>query len=415
MSAPSGVAAPSRRAGRRCAAPQLRRGRRGAELQGELAAEVGERQRDRVQRAPGAPAVAALAGATRRGAAAAAAAGAGPPAAASCGTARSAGGEQRLQRVAAARGRLLGEHRVAGVGHHQQVRAGDLAPPLRARWRSGVRRSSAPLRISVGTSGSGASSRRRRGGRVRPVRARGHVADRRSRRRRERGEGARRQRGAAARLRRAAAPGWRCGSMGRPALRRSWRSTAAVEVFAFAFAFAALRARQQARQRRAVAGGGGRTAVTNSARSSGEKSPASSSSNELVRGQRQRPRVPCAVDRATAQRARGRIARDTRARSATGLRVMSAHAPTAHSCRSTRGIAANVGAVERFGPVRRDDRVEHQRFDMAGVCLRVLLGDLRAVAGAVQHELFVAAGLADRLDVGDRVGGRVEACALGPS
>ncbi len=65
-------------------------------------------------------------------------------------------------------------------------------------------------------------------------------------------------------------------------------------------------------------------------------------------------------------------------------------------------------AVERFGPVGRHDRVEHQRFDVAGVLLGVLLGHLRAVAGAVQHELFIAAGLADRLDVGDGVGGRVE-------
>ena len=67
------------------------------------------------------------------------------------------------------------------------------------------------------------------------------------------------------------------------------------------------------------------------------------------------------------------------------------------------------GAVERFGAVRRHDRVEHERFDVARIGLRVLLGHLRAVGGAVQHELFVAARDAQRLDVGDGVGRRVEA------
>ena len=80
----------------------------------------------------------------------------------------------------------------------------------------------------------------------------------------------------------------------------------------------------------------------------------------------------------------------------------------AHSWRRTRGTAANVGAVERVGSVGRDDRVEDQRFDVFGVILGVLERDLGAVGGAVEHELFVAAGDADRFDVGDAVGGRVE-------
>ena len=44
---------------------------------------------------------------------------------------------------------------------------------------------------------------------------------------------------------------------------------------------------------------------------------------------------------------------------------------------------------------------------MARVGLRVALGDLRSVGGPVDHELFIAARLPDRLDVGDGVGGRV--------
>ena len=49
----------------------------------------------------------------------------------------------------------------------------------------------------------------------------------------------------------------------------------------------------------------------------------------------------------------------------------------------------------------------------SGTSCAYSLGDLRAVGGAVQHELFIAARHADRLDVGDGVGGRVEGCASG--
>ncbi len=70
-------------------------------------------------------------------------------------------------------------------------------------------------------------------------------------------------------------------------------------------------------------------------------------------------------------------------------------------------------AVQRVGAGRRHDGVEDQRFDVLGVLLGVLLGDLGAVGGAPQHELFVAPRAAQRLDVGDGVGGGVEG-AFGP-
>ncbi len=46
---------------------------------------------------------------------------------------------------------------------------------------------------------------------------------------------------------------------------------------------------------------------------------------------------------------------------------------------------------------------------MLGVAFGVLLGDLRAVGGAVQNELFIPRGLADRLDVFRRFLGGVAA------
>ena len=101
----------------------------------------------------------------------------------------------------------------------------------------------------------------------------------------------------------------------------------------------------------------------------------------------------------------------SRARSATGLAVMCAHAVEGAQLAQDARDRSERGALERFRPVGRNDRVEHQRFDVIRVVLGVLLRDLGAVAGAVQHELFIAARLADRLDVGDRIGGRVEAAA----
>ena len=101
------------------------------------------------------------------------------------------------------------------------------------------------------------------------------------------------------------------------------------------------------------------------------------------------------------------------ARSATGFGVIArAGAQRAELAQDARDRRERR-AVERIGSVRRHDRVEHERFDVARIVLRVLLGDLRPVGGAVQDELFVAARDADRLDVGDAVGRRVEGCASG--
>ena len=57
---------------------------------------------------------------------------------------------------------------------------------------------------------------------------------------------------------------------------------------------------------------------------------------------------------------------------------------------------------ERFRAVGGDDRVQHQRFDVLRVAFGVLEGHLGAVGGAVQHELRVAGGATQRLDVLNR-------------
>ena len=103
------------------------------------------------------------------------------------------------------------------------------------------------------------------------------------------------------------------------------------------------------------------------------------------------------------------IRRTSLARSPTGWRVMCAHARTSAQLSQHARDRRERRQVERFRSVRGHDRVEHERRDAVGVGLRVALGHLRAVGGAVQHELFVAARLPDRLDVGDGVGGRVVA------
>jgi hypothetical protein len=66
------------------------------------------------------------------------------------------------------------------------------------------------------------------------------------------------------------------------------------------------------------------------------------------------------------------------------------------------------GDLKRFGAAGRLDRVEHQRRNVLGVARRILLGDLRAIGDAVEHELFIARRRSDRLDVGDRFGGRIQ-------
>src|ERR1700722_5659455 len=55
---------------------------------------------------------------------------------------------------------------------------------------------------------------------------------------------------------------------------------------------------------------------------------------------------------------------------------------------------------ERIVSFWRYYRVEHERFHVLGVAFGVLECPLGAVGDAEQHKLFVAGGLADRLDVG---------------
>ena len=204
---------------------------------------------------------------------------------------------------------------------------------------------------------------------------------------------------------------------GKASLRSSWRSTAACRslvAFGFVFAFpAALRALEPgARAARCRRRAADRMAAGNSrAQRRFEKSPCEQDFQQVFRGHGD-PVARARGRRSSARAARGGACVRRRGRGrATGLcGDVRARAPGAQLAQDARHRGERR-AVQRFGPVRRDDRVEHQRFDVARVVLRVLLGDLRAVAGAVQDELFVAAGLADRLDVGDRVGGRVEARA----
>ncbi len=101
------------------------------------------------------------------------------------------------------------------------------------------------------------------------------------------------------------------------------------------------------------------------------------------------------------------------ARSASGLDAIPAQAPFEQSSWSARCDRLEGGDRERFRPAGRHDRVEHECFDALGVALGVLLGDLGPVGGPVQHELFITAGLADRLEVFDRFLGGVGA-ARGP-
>ncbi len=75
--------------------------------------------------------------------------------------------------VLGAAAEVAAEHRVAGERDDQQLRVGDLRGDAAGRPTSGVLRSCAPERISVGTSGSGPGGGRRRGG----VRPRGAVGD----------------------------------------------------------------------------------------------------------------------------------------------------------------------------------------------------------------------------------------------
>ena len=168
----------------------------------------------------------------------------------------------------------------------------------------------------------------------------------------------------------------------------------------------------ESRSRRSSGSGSWRsaecTAAGSSARSAGFRSPASrmSSRSDLV----QRRRV--ALARAVVDRAAERVLAQLRGQARdVGERI---------------GRDAGAGAVraqlfehrrdrlegrdrERFRAVGGHDRVEHQRFDVLGIAFGVLERDLGAVGGSVQDELFIAAGLPQRLDVFDRFLGRVGA------
>ena len=126
-----------------------------------------------------------------------------------------------------------------------------------------------------------------------------------------------------------------------------------VEALARAFffaAFAPLRGlAQQARERRRIAigrraHGGGEFRAQHRFEVAGDEHV-----EQRVRGEPQRVGMPVAVDPAPAQRA-PRMRLTSLARSASGSGVMCAHARPAHSWRSTRGIAANVGRFSGSGP-----------------------------------------------------------------
>ncbi len=215
----------------------------------------------------------------------------------------------------------------------------------------GVRRSSAPLRISVGTFGSGASSGAAAGVGERPVRAGRDVAEFERVGRGERRERARAQRAGGRRgLCEARAAGSRRGSTGSPALRSSSRSTAACRSLRLRLPRAPGGVRRGARAapcRRAAA----------AARPSGVRRAAAARSRRRAAARRARPRttrrvcaLPSPSNRACPSAGRRPSLRHDRARSATGLAVMCAHAPLAHSWRRMRGTAAKVERSSGSGP-----------------------------------------------------------------
>ena len=195
------------------------------------------------------------------------------------------------------------------------------------------------------------------------------------------------------------------GSTGSPALRSWSRSTAAPSKSSCPPSPGPPAAARRASGCRVAARGGREPGEQFGAQERSEV--AREEESEQLPGDECEPRVPAgAVDHAPAQRRAFHAREDPRE---VGYGVggdVCAGSPGAELAQDA-GDRRERRAIERVGPVRRHHRVEHQRFDMAGVGLRVLLGDLRAVGGAVQDELFVASRLPDSLDVRDRVGGRV--------
>ena len=105
-------------------------------------------------------------------------------------------------------------------------------------------------------------------------------------------------------------------------------------------------------------------------------------------------------------------ARTTAARSAAGSPGQCWARQTA---RSTRAVSRMPSTSRPSRPAARHDRVEHQPGHAVGVGDRVALGHEGAVGDAVERELVGPERDAQGLEVGDRVGRRVEARARGPS
>ena len=387
------------------------------QLQRELAGEVGERELrppagcarpDRGSRAQEGRRRAARGPAAR-----------GPQAAAAARRGRDYGaiarraGEHRAQRVARAGRGLALEHRVSGVGHHEQVRVGDLRGE-----RAGVGGGGAQV-VGAAEDQRGDVGHRFRHGRGR--------------------RGGKGPEGAGARTRRS--PSMFAGSE-----RARSCSRAALDVggrLGEAFGGAGGAApREDASSSQVVVKNSGRSMPSLSSlrhrRSGGSREQAHERRGVAVGGDGARPRR--GIRRAGSGRSRPRAGcragaleetwtvtawpwppiqrplsvpprmqlHDPREVARRGSGVIREQRRYAQSWRRMRGTAANVLAVQRVGPGGGHDGVEDQRFDVLGVLLGVLLGDLGAVGGAPQHELFVAPRAAYRLDVGDGVGGGVE-------
>ncbi len=319
-----------------------------------------------------------------------------------------AAAEQRLEGPFGTAARIAAEHRVADHRHDQQVRARD-----RSRDFAGARRRCAQIL------GAAQDQRRDRGQlcrqlrlerrRVRPARALRYVAEPDRVAGAERGERAgtereRRRPGFGEPLARAR------GAAPREGLVFAARREVQRLVEAFPAAFFGRNRLEQPPERRDVAEGrrarGGDEGRAQRPREVAEQQHV----QQRLGGREQMPRAPLGSDGPNRQRAVVHARDDPpQVRQRVG-RHAAARAPLADRAQHPRqGLEGRPH--EGIGAGRRHDRVQDQPFDVLRVGLGVHLGELRAVAGAVEDELFVAARLTDRLDVGDAVGRRVEAPA----
>jgi hypothetical protein len=94
-----------------------------------------------------------------------------------------------------------------------------------------------------------------------------------------------------------------------------------------------------------------------------------------------------------------------------GRRIAGAVLGAAHGTQHARDLAHAVD-LEAVEPGGRHDRVEHEPRDAIGMGDGVTLGDEGAVRSAVERELVGAERHAQRLEIGHRVGRRVEAPSL---